>query len=101
MHHQDLCNCAAMSSIVGVRIDGWDIHGRWFGIAVERDCDDVLRGLEGVAAWRPVAGPIIVRIARYSVRQGLGLGHGETPNHDRSRRVHGWPGGVITGTLAR
>jgi len=46
MHHQDLCNCAAMSSIVGVRIDGWDIHGRWFGIAVERDRDDVLRGLD-------------------------------------------------------
>jgi hypothetical protein len=48
-------SCAAMSSGVDVRIDGWDIRGRWFGVVVGATPRlGVLRRSEAIP-WRVIA----------------------------------------------
>ena len=66
VHHEDLWQlCRDELTGVDVRIDGWDIRGRWFGVVAATPRTGELRRGETIP-WRVIAAQIAPRERRGS-----------------------------------
>jgi hypothetical protein len=57
VHHEDLWRLGRDELRVDVRIDGWDIRGRWFGVVVTTPRTGALQSGETIP-WRVIAAQI-------------------------------------------